>query len=521
MAEAAETLKIYQENQLLIEKVAIDERVLSEVDNINNSRLSDGTIPELTLDSIKQNLFTASQEAAMPYAVSTTRHEYLENKETGNRTFTWLGKTAVQAAMSGYRFHSHPEAIKRVDVEVDEARNYTENLDTGQVKVFISPRMTRADATIEDARNEHLGDDDAIRVSWLEADSENNISGRVMQSILVRDIPFSAWTNMLKDENNIFGKSIELEDEDSALSVMKVHRQLELPLDKLPNGPIDIFEAVVEYVEDDALKLKLQKETKKYYKDQDKMTKVAEEKAEEWLEFEIELANSIYQNKATPEIERFINVLQHYWSDEDLNVIKNNYDEDGGFQMTRELAVVIESARQNLLWSSAAIEIDNKEVKDQLNQEVLSKIAQNNQIIAIAKSSGMDYSQLEAQTHRLIAGQKIDVGGGCPGKNQSKFRANVENNSVNQEDNNSSESSDKIEFNKYGKCRVKSCGKVTYVGPCDVCRSCQAKFDEGDDPTKRVAVANEQENNETANSKFWEIINHNFDKQVKVLESTK
>ncbi len=521
MAETAETLKIHQENKLFYEKVAIDERVLSEVDNINNSRLADGTILQSSLTSIKQNLFTASQEAAMPYAVSTTRHEYLENKETGQRTFSWLGKTAVQAAMSGYSFHSHPEAIKRVDVEVDEARNYTENLDTGVAKVFISPRMTRADASIDDARKEHLGDDDAIRVSWLESDSEDNISGRVMQSILVRDIPFAAWTSMLRDEDNIFGKSIELEDDDSALSVMKVHRQLEMPLDKLPNGPIDILEAVVEYVEDDNLRNKLQKETKKYYKNQDKMTKVAEEKASEWLDFEIELANSLYQNKASHEIVRFINVLQHNWSDEDLSIINNNYDENGGYTMTRELAVVVESARQNLLWSSAAIEIDNKEVKNQVNEEVLNKIAQNNQIIAIAKSSGMDYSQLEAQTYRLIAGQKIDVGGGCPGKNQSKFKENVENNSINQEDNRSTESSDKIEFNKYGKCRVKSCGKVTYVGPCDVCRTCQAKFDEGDDPTKRVAVKTEIENRETNNRNFWEIINNNFEDQVKVLELKK
>ncbi len=44
---------------------------------------------------------------------------------------------------------------------------------------------------------------------------------------------------------------------------------------------------------------------------------------------------------------------------------------------------------------------------------------------------------------------------------------------------------------KRGRCVVKTCAtrpSETEVGPCNVCRHCQAKFDKGEDPTKTIAA---------------------------------
>lgn len=510
MAEAAEKLNIISPE---ISKISTDDRFLTEIDNLNRNRLPGGSFSDDTLRDVAQNLMTAIQEAAMPYAVTTTRHELLEDKETGQKTFMWLGKTAVQAAMSGYKFHNHGAAIKRVDIEVDEARYSTESMKSGVARVFISPRMTRVDASLDDARKEHLGDDDAVRVSWLEFDDNGDVQNRVMQSLLARNIPYDAWVKMLRDENNIFGRSIDIDNDGSALSVMKAHRQLELPLAKLPNGPVDILRSVLGYIDDDNLRQKVSQDIGKYLVDQSKMQIVAEQKAQEWLEFDIELANSLREGSATSEIKRFVYGLQEYWSESDLAEIKKNQTQDGNLLVDRRLVVIIEKAKQNLLWSGAAVRVGNEKVSAQLDSETLQRIRQNEELINIAKANGMAYHHLQADNNRLIAGKNIKVGGGCPGKSETKFRnpGDISDSEGSLEQEESEDSKESWTW-KQGVCRVKSCAKKTEVGPCNICRSCQHKFDRGEDPTKEPATIKEIEDSakEKADKEFWKIISENF-----------
>lgn len=504
-------------------KISVEERVLTEVNNLNTNRLGN-VFRDNALKDVYQNLYTAIQEASMPYAVTETRHEYHEDNETGNKTFIWLGKTAVQNAMSGYRFHNHPEAIKRVDIEVDEAESFTDNMDISLAKVFISPKMTRVDASFSEASSEHLAEDDSVRVSYLEANGDGSIRSRVMRSLLVKDVPYEAWISMLRDPGNIFGKSIELSSTGSALDIMKIHRQLEVPVEKVPNGPVDILEAVIPYINDSKLRERLQKETKKYYQDQEKMSELAKIKAQEWLEFEIELANSLHSNKASFEIERFITGLQEHWGEEDLVVIKGCYDPRGGYFVSKELAIVIEKAKQNLLWSGTAAQVNNREVYKQVDQTTLTRIIQNEELIAVARRNGMEYRTLEAQNNRLIASLNLKVGSGCSGKSEARFKTYDDGNLSNLDPENSIDDKDSKENWKWkqGICRVRSCGKKTEVGPCNVCRNCQAKFDKGEDPTKALMI---DEIKNTPNSEisvsFKGIMKANFESQIEVLEGTK
>jgi hypothetical protein len=510
MADAAEKLNILSPET---NHLTADDRYLTEINNLNGNREFDGSFSEDVLRDVSQNLMTAVQEAAMPYAVTTTSHEFLKNNETGEKTFIWLGKTAVQNAMSGYKFHQHEAAIKRVDIEVDEARYSTEQLRPEMARVFISPRMTRADASLEDARKEHLGDDDAVRVSWLEYDDTGNVANRVMQSLLARDIPYDAWVRMLRDDNNIFGKSIEVEDDGSALSVMKVHRQLELPISKLPNGPVDILRSVSQYIDDDKLRQKISQDIGNYLVDQSEMQNVAEQKAKEWLDFEIELANSLNQGAATGEVKRFVYGLQDYWSEVDLAEITKNQTQDGNLLFDRKMAIIVEKAKQNLLWSGAAVRVGNEKVSAQVDSQTLERIRHNEELINIARSNGMSYQHLESENNRLIAGKNIKVGGGCSGKSDTNFKVPGDNSdlgsNLDQQDTEDSKESWKW---KQGVCRVKSCAKKTEVGPCNICRTCQHKFDKGEDPTKEPVLAKKLSNDskEKEEMQFWKIVANNF-----------
>lgn len=499
--------------------IPIDERVLTEVDNILMYRNPDGSIDDTYLKDFLANLVPAVQEAAMPFAVTTTRHEFEHDLETGQKTFKWLGKTAVQAAMSGYRYHTLPAARARVDVEVDEARYATDPLDPGKAKIFISPKMTRYDATLTEARQEHLGDEDSVRISWLETDENGSIKNRVMQSLLVRDIPYEAWIKMLKDENNIFGRSIDVIDDGSALSVMKVHRELELPVEVLKGGPISVVEAVIPYIEDAGLRNSVIDQTKLFYGDQEAMRRTAEMKAEQWLDFEISLAESLYNERANFDIERFIITLQDFWSHKDLMVIKNHELDDGGYKMSRRLAVILEKAKQNTLWGGAASTVANPHVTSQMKPEVVATIQQNEALIQLARQNGMDYYFLEAENNRLIASQNIKVGGGCPGESKDIFGRNdldPSNSLVNDlaKDNRQNE---KENWKwKQGICRVKSCGKKTEVGPCDVCRSCQSKYDKGEDPNEGRSAKIEEPSEEKKLNKFQEILNISLEDELEI-----
>lgn len=479
--------------------IPIDERVLTEVDHLIEHRLAGGIYPDFALKGVHTNLTTATQEAAMPFAVTRIEQEKVVDPETKRRTFMWLGKTAVQSAESGYKFHIHEAARARVPVEIDEARHAEDDLRPGIAKVLISPRMTHADATRYIALQEHLADDDAIRVSWLEGE-DSGPQRRILESLLVRGVPLSAWVEMLEDPNNILGKSIPVENPESALSVMQIHRELEFSMDQLPEGPVSIVEAVVPYIQDKIARQKVERQVELFRCDQEELRRKAESIADRWLEFEVALAESLVAGQANFDIRRFIIGLQHNWGDEDLAVINRHELPNTRYRMSRELAKVLEKAKQNTLWAPAAVIVGNDEVIKQMKPGVADEIRRNEMQIQAAQRAGIDIRPLEAHNNRLVASQRVKVGGGCPGKNEGNFRnplggikslLNITEPEGVQSLNTQEHDDDEEDWKWHtGQCRVESCPTrpdETEVGPCNVCRLCQAKFDAGEDPTEEPA----------------------------------
>jgi len=449
--------------------VELDTRLLSEVDHLNRLRNIDGTYEHRDLKEIHENLVTAVKEAAVPFAVSTTHQEYRDG------TFYWLDQRPEDVAFSGYNFHSHESAIARVDVEVEEALDVNLNLRPRIFKIFISPRMSEVDAPYEIAKKEHLGDDDQIRIHGLNMNPDGSIEGKFMQSILLRDIPLSAWFAMLNDPNNIFGKSLNVDDDGSALTVMKTHSQLEISEVDLPGGVLDIARAVLPYIEEDKRQI-VEAQLDLFDADQNEIHIKAEAIATRWLDFEIELSESLNSGYATEEITNFIASLSNSWNDRFNSLIKENVDTLGRLRMSREIAVELEKAKRNTLWVSAAVSIGNEKIINKIGKESARRIIENEERIkALIDDPEADIKKINHisnQNNNMIAGYNIEIGGGCAGNTVGSFSMlEMIDLFANRREN--------WKWTQ-GVCIMGSCakkGETVLVGPCSICRSCQDKFD--------------------------------------------
>ncbi len=501
VAAAERTQHLPGQEQFERQPLAEEERCLTEVDNLNRHRQPDGSHAQWVLDDVFKNLIPFVKEGGIPNAVHKVEHPYqatVERDETGRnvKAYMWLGRTAIQNAESGYAFHKRLAARQRVDIEVDEARDTEANLRPGMAKVFISPRMSRADASYEDAKAEHLADDDAVRISEVVTDEQGNIQKRAVESLLVRDIPLEAWVAMLEDPNNIFGKAIPIGNPDSALSVMKVHRELEVPSGSLPEGVVSMVETVVPYIEDTELRANVRRQLVRFRENQGDMHDKAINIARRWQDFEVALANSLHEGFAEPAIRSFISTMQNRWNENDRAVILDHQLPDAKYKMTRELAVIIEKAKQKMLLVKASVITGNKKIIDQMDVEVVKQVYRDEMVVQIAYQSGylQEIFALEAEQDRRIAGQNIKgVGGGCAGENDTKFNNDDRVDALGNKIAGSSSSLEK----KVGKisrarCEVKTCPtrpNEVKVGGCGVClERCQKLFDAGKDPTKMGTV---------------------------------
>jgi hypothetical protein len=493
------------------EHTAQTDQLLAEVDNINRLRQQDGTHYPPFLGAIHQNLLTGVKEAAMPYAVSTVYHPF-------KGEYLWLDQAPVDVARSGYTFHKSEAALRRVDVEVEEAMNIASNLNEGMIRVFVSPKMSSEDAPYKVAEQEHLADDDMIRIHMIDRDEESGrVKGKFMQSLLVRDIPLAAWVKLFKDSNNIFGRGFELEDEASALSIMKLHHELELPEAALPEGTISLIEAVLPYMEE-ADRAKVAPRLELFRSGQKELHQKAESIADRWLAFEVALADSLAAERANGDVEQFAFQLQNEWSEPMLKLVKAHRLPDGGLRMSRPLAAKLEQAKQNTLWTAAAVATGNEEVLGQLDSVTAEKIRESEQVIQAHLDVGRSYHEiaaLQASMNRLIAVNNVRVGAGCPGKNSGDFGGSGQKNT---KDNPLNDFTDFDPFRKAaadedeetaekdawtwvsGYCRIEECPSLpslTEVGRCDVCRGCQYVFDIGKDPSELYARPREVQERET------------------------
>lgn len=491
------------EAQILDPELA-ESRLLTDVENLRTQLRLHGSIPQSALTDDVQNKATALCEAAIPAAVTTTDHlvEYRRD-ETGRRerVITWLGKTAIELAEGGREFHFSPAAHKRVDIEVDEAAHAQQSLKTGVAQVFISPKMSRSDASATVAKAEHLYDDDALRVSFAVTDAKGEVIGRKMQSLLVRDIPLSAWVAMLTDKSNVFGRSFNVDNEESALSVMKLFKVLDLPEEALPEGPVSLIEAVLRYIKDDAARQSAQYQLAAFRGDQSFYAEQAQKKAAEWSAFDVELARSLEKGKATYEVRRRIASFQHDWNEEAREIIHRHHVGDTEYRMSNELAALLERSIRRELEGRVAVVTGNERAIGAVSAADRKRIIQQDAAIERMRSSGVSAGQIQQvqmSLARMVVTQKIRTGGGCAGSTKNMFGARDGETIAGAEFENGvgesaspyaeSSSEDKSSWKwKKGVCVVKKCATrpgQTDVGPCSICRHCQAEFDAGRDPTK-------------------------------------
>ncbi len=448
-----------------------DIKFLSEVDHLSRLRNYDGSYSQKDLNEIHENLVTAVKEASVPFAVSTTHQEYR------NGSFYWLDQRPEDVAFSGYKFHEHDSAIQRVDIEVEESLDVNLNLRPGIIKVFISPRMTEIDAPYEIAKKEHLADDDQIRIHSLNLDNDGNIIGKFMQSILIKDIPLSAWVAMLNDPNNIFKKSLNVVDNGSSLEIMRMHSELEIAEEDLQGGVLDIAKESLKYM-DPISRQKVSDQLDLFLADQDEIQRKTEIIATRWLDFEIELAQSLDSGYASNVITEFIASLSGSWNNQFNEMIKSRTDYLGNLKIDRELSVELEKAKRNTLWVSAAVSNGNTKIIEQLGFENTYKIQQNefliNQMVSQETISFDDINRIGNSSNNLIASMNISIGSGCGGSVMGSFLLQ----SIEALKNGDLAKKDWVWT--LGRCIVGTCvnkGAFVRVGPCSVCESCQVRFD--------------------------------------------
>jgi hypothetical protein len=439
-------------------------RYLSEVDHINRyrSRLT-RIVDPVVLKGIKENLIPAVKEGAISHAVSTTY------QERAGEDYMWLDQTHQDVARSGYTFHNHPEALKRVDIEVDEADDIAQNLRPGFIKVLLSPKMSRHDATYKDAQNEHLADDDMVRIHMIDQATDGTIRGKYMQSLLVRNVPLEAWVNMLADPTNIFGKSITVRDELSATAVMEVHRELELPEKTLPEGVISLVEAVLPYADPEAQK-SISAQLELFRCDQQELHTKAEIIANRWLDFEVELADSLHLGSATPIIQDFLRDLADEWSTDFLKQIWTHTSTDGSIRMDRQFAVDIERSRRNTLWVKAGVITGNEDIIKQMSPQAVAAVRSNEAEIYAMIAAGRTAEEIrykEAAGNKVAAKENIKAGGGCPGVDSGAFGGS-------KEEGDGVKSDDEWHGGKkFYNAKCRSCKEVkAEIGACHICEDC-------------------------------------------------
>ncbi len=392
-------------------------RLLTEVDRLFRSIGPDRTMPATVLDATFMNLSTLAKEH-IPHAVSTVEHTW------DGQQFWWGRETCIQSAKSGGNYYRTPQAFLRLEHEVAEARYVDQLRDPDQCQVFVSPKMTANDAPEEVAALDNLHRDDMLRIHWVEVDERGAPRRKFMQALLVTDIPLSSWKAWLKDEGNIFGKSIDVDGEDSALSVMKIFRELSLPREKLPEGVVSLVESVLPFVPADK-QASVQKQLDLFRSDQEDLHRKVEVVATRWLHFETELAFSLLDKQATPAIVQFIESLKTSWTDADQALFRAHEMPGGDWRMSRSLAARIEEARKNIFLSAASLVTGCEEVIGQADDEAVHKIITNEMLIQQMLQNGaslQEVARVEAGNNNLIARQNFKIKGGCPGDSDGKFR---------------------------------------------------------------------------------------------------
>ena len=424
-----------------------------------------------------------------------------ENGET-QRVFLWRGlghlATTEAVARSGYAYHATEAAYRRVAVEVREAKRCQDTLQPGTAQLFFSPRMTREDAPYDLARSEHLADEDAVRVYRAVTDGFGRVIGRRTESLLVRDIPLTAWVKMLRDPNNIFKKSIPVSNERSAISVMEAFEHLDLPEHLLPigQGPVTILAELVRYIddpEDAALRESVEYQIARFREDQQRLRDEAVRVARGWLLFELSLAESLATGTMQHGVKQFVMVLQNQWSDGTLRLLQEHELPDGQYGMSRALAAHLEQAWQKVHLGEVAVAIGDDRALRNVDEATAQRLIANANRIRELEAAGVSPMVLagqKAEHLREVSRSKVTPGGGCSGQNNFEFGKSAGDGATEGHSSglgaNGDKNSEGVGRIHKAVCRTKLCPSrpdEVLVGGCKVCLgSCQPLWDRGIDP---------------------------------------
>jgi hypothetical protein len=479
-------------------------RLLTEVSHLRKGRRADGSFPAELLEGVFENLVTKVQEDAMSHAVSRSYQPAAETQAENSerrRTFIWkgLGRTAIEVAESGYRFHTSDAAFQRVGIEVREAQRSSTELRPGVLQTFVSPKMSNTDAPQDIAKMEHLAEEDAVRVCQAATDDLGRVIGRRMQSLLVRDISLDAWVALFKDPNNIFGKAFAIQNETSALGVMELFNQLDLPEAALPEGPVTLVAAVIPYITDAKSRASVEAQVAKFRQDQDSLRAEAEATAREWLQFEQSLATGLETNVMPAEVKRLVMLFQSDWAPETLQLLKA-HEQGSGYRMSIALAAHLEQAWQKAYLGEVAAAVGDERALKDVDTATASRLQQNALMIRQMQRSGASYVDIEAQRAmqlRDVVRANVRAGGGCSGENEFLFGRNGDAESGEKGIGADTNNGDGM-FNTFKRsnegigevhnavCRTDGCPSrptKTRVGGCDVClKYCQPLYDRGKNP---------------------------------------
>jgi hypothetical protein len=497
-----EKITVVQQSEILEER-----RLLTEVNNLLLHRQPGGAYPQEVLDGIEENLITKVKEDTMSHAVSRSFQPVSEvYDQTGeqHRTFIWkgLGKTALQVAESGFEYHWSDSAFERVKYHVKEAERDTRELAPNKWHVMIEPRMSEADAPLDIAESENLAETDAIRASHAVANENGEIIGRQMVAILASDVPLSAWVAMMRDPQNIFGKVLKVPHADSALGIIELFNQLDLPLDALPEGPVTILEAVSHYIDDETAHQSVKDQLVRFREDQQKLDGEARRTAKKWLELEKALADSLAEKTMHKQVKIFVSQHQNQWPEKVLKLLKEQEVDKGGYDMTVELAALLEQAWQKINLSETAVFVGDKKALKHLSDHEITRLQQEITFVRTieqeAWAATADTQMARSQLQRQLAVANIQPGGGCSGENRFRFDANFDAPpdiiesflppGVNAEAKGPQTEDEKIGEKHMAECRTNGCPSKpgeTEVGGCDVClKHCQPLYDAGEDPAE-------------------------------------
>ena len=389
-------------------KVAV-EPLLAESDLLMQVRTPEGEFPAEALDDIFENIITDAYETVVPNGVAKIVHIAKDGD------FPWMGMGSVENAQNGHIFCSHDFAHQRVDVEVDEAADTLDNLRPGWAKITISPRAAGTiDATDKEAEDEQLHDRDLVRIQYLTTNQAGEVETKVTESIQVFDVPLSAWVSLVETPGALVEESVPVEPPNSALALLKTHRQLYVPLEQLPQGPVSVLEAVKPHITDPEALVSVERQLEKFEADQEDLRQKVEQASLERVKFLSELTNSRKEEKATEYIASYIDVHKEQFKGQQKVLVDFMRKADGTYKMNDQFAKICSGVNKTIVAARAGVAAENEEVFNKLNDpDLVERIHRENVFFANNNISWEQQLHMRQGSNQGIAASNLRPRGGC------------------------------------------------------------------------------------------------------------